>query len=152
MTIASGATAVNLANTYNAPVLVTGTFKANATSKAFVWGTTVKTGTVMAWLAATQLREDQPVPAPTGGVVRVKSVVLEAADYFGNLQWQKSADRSAWADVANATNTSLDVTSLYTNTPWFQVKVTSGTNAPAYSKWMQVTSQATASGTTFLMR
>ena len=55
-------------------------------------------------------------------------------------------------DVASATNTSLDVTALYTNTPWFQVKVTSGTNAPAYSKWMQVTSQGTASGTIILIR
>jgi hypothetical protein len=71
MTIASGATAVNLGNNDNAPVVISGTFKANATSKAFVWGTTVKTGTVYAWLAATQLRE-VPAPPLRGTVITIQ--------------------------------------------------------------------------------
>lgn len=93
-----------------------------------------------------------PAAAPTGGVVFVKSVVLGVRGYFGDLQWQKSADGSGWTDVAGATSTNLDVTALYTNTPWFQVKVTSGTNAPAYSQHMLVTSQEITRGTIFVMK
>lgn len=93
-----------------------------------------------------------PAAAPTGGVVRVKSVVLEVVEQFGDLQWQKSADGSSWTDVAGATGPDLDVTALYTNTPWFKVKATSGTNAPAYSKPMMVTSQAMLRGTIIMLR
>lgn len=59
-------------------------------------------------------------------------------------------DGSTWNNLAGQTATTLDVTTLYTNTPWFRVQVTSGENAPAYSTTMFVSSRVL--GTLFIIR
>jgi len=87
---------------------------------------------------------------PTGGVVGVQTVVLNTTA-MGILQWQKSANGSSWDDVTNATSTNLDVTALYTNTPWFQVRA-SGAGPDVFSTKMKVTSQAIANGTVITIR
>ena len=71
MTIASGATPVDMGNTYDAPTYVIGTFTANATTKSFVWGPTVRTGADLTWLAAVQIREVPP-PPPQGTVFSIQ--------------------------------------------------------------------------------
>ena len=89
---------------------------------------------------------------PTGGVVRVKTVELEVAGWDGTtLQWQKSVDGGTWDIVSGAQSAVLNVTALYTNTPYFRVNVTRGTDV-AYSTRMQVTSQTVPSGTVFMIR
>jgi hypothetical protein len=85
----------------------------------------------------------------TGGVVAVQSVVL-----YGTgspfVQWQKSADGSAWTDISGATSTNLDVTALYPNTPWFRVHVSGYDGPDAYSTRMKVTTQPIANGSVII--
>jgi hypothetical protein len=89
-------------------------------------------------------------PDPVGGGTIVKTIVLEVTNSVGVLQWQNSADNSTWNDVAGAMSSELDVTALYTNTPWFRVEASSaGTNA--YSTTLQVTSQGIAHGILFII-
>jgi len=95
---------------------------------------------------------DAPPPAPEGGGLAVKTVVLEVTNSVGSIQWQSSTNSSIWHDVTGATGTELDITALYTNTPWFRVETTSGTNAPAHSDTMQVTSYTVPSGTVIMIR
>ncbi len=93
-----------------------------------------------------------PIANPSVGAVGVQSVVLNVpTGSAGELQWQKSADGSTWTNVTGATDASLDVTALYTNTPWFQVHAVLG-SSDAYSKRMKVTSQAIANGTILTIR
>ncbi len=87
----------------------------------------------------------------TGGVVGVQTVVLSTTG-SPMLQWQKSANGSTWTDIFGAGNTNLDVTALYTNTPWFRVHVTGGDGSEADSTPMKVTSQAIANGTIITIR
>ena len=85
-----------------------------------------------------------------GGAIRPRTIVLEVTGCFGSFKWQSSANKSTWSDVAGATETYLDVTALYTNTPWFRVEATIGTNAPAYSDTMRVDStEGPSAGLTF---
>lgn len=88
---------------------------------------------------------------PVGGTVEVQSVVLKVTGYTGGLQWQKSANGSTWENVPGALASTLDVTSLYTNTPYFRTEVTFGAGT-TYSTRMMVTSQSVASGTIVTIR
>jgi len=93
-----------------------------------------------------------PTPPTSAGGLRANPIVLEATNTIGSLQWQKSADSVTWSDIASATSNSLDVTTLYTNTPWFHVVATMVGSPPVTSQWMKVTSQAIANGTIFTIR
>jgi hypothetical protein len=79
-----------------------------------------------------------PPPPSDGGTAGVKTVELEVTGSIGALQWQSSADGSNWDDLSGETAGVLDVTLLYPDTPWFQVKTTSGTNAAVYSTTMKI--------------
>ena len=88
---------------------------------------------------------------PVGGVVGVDTIKLKVTGYTGGLQWQKSADGGTWTNISGELSSNLDVTSLYTNTPYFRVAVTFGTGT-TYSTRMMVTSQPMGSGTLVLIR
>ena len=86
------------------------------------------------------------------GDVGVQTIVLNVpAGLADSLQWQKSADGGTWTNVSGATSTNLDVTALYTNTPWFKVHAFLG-GLDAYSKRMKVTTQDIPGGTIILIR
>jgi hypothetical protein len=70
-----------------------------------------------------------------GGTVRPK--IIEVTDTVGTIQWQASANGGTWSNLDGATNATLDVSALYTNTPWFRVEVSGTTNA-AYSTMIRV--------------
>ena len=108
-------------------------------------------------LSATDIAElyawsGEAPPASDAGGLRAKAIVLEATNTMGSLQWQKSADSAVWTNVAGATSNSLDVTTLYTNTPWFHVVATMVGSPPVTSQWMKVTAKQDASGTIITIR
>jgi len=96
--------------------------------------------------------ESAIAPPSEGGTVGVETIVLNVADNVGAIQWQSSSNNSTWNDVVGATFSTLDVTALWTNTPFFRVEATSGANAPAYSTTLEVTSQGAPYGTMILIR
>jgi len=90
--------------------------------------------------------------ASIAGVVGVNTIKLDVTGNVGALTWQASEDNSTWNDIDPAEiGTVLDVTSLYTNTPWFRVEAISGVTTN-YSAAMQVTSQETAQGMVIMIK
>ena len=101
----------------------------------------------VAWVAAAMITvaetPDVAGPGPDdssqeGGTVDVDFIKLNVAGFVGSIQWQASSNGSTFTNLPGATSFVLDVTELYGDTPWFRVKATSGTNAPAYSAAMNV--------------
>jgi len=86
------------------------------------------------------------VPPSEGGDTFADTITLVSTGTVGLLQWQQSANGSSWNDVGGATSSELDITALYTSTPWFRVEATSGTNAPAYTEPKQVTLENVSGG------
>jgi hypothetical protein len=76
-----------------------------------------------------------PTPTPAGGTVT--PVIIKVNDSVGGIQWQASQDGSTWSDLTGQAGSTLDISSLYTNTPWFRVKTTSGAEV-AYSTTLRV--------------
>jgi len=100
----------------------------------------------------TQLSVSGVAPDAVAGVVGVNTIKLDTTGSIGALTWQASEDNSTWNDIVPAEiGTVLDVTSLYTNTPWFRVEAISGVSTN-YSAAMQVTSQDTAQGTVIFIK
>ena len=83
--------------------------------------------------------EDAAPPSVAGGIC-VGTISLTVTGHVGSIQWQESANGSTWSDVSGATDTNLNVSALYTNTPWFRVEAINGGNPPDYSTTMEVTS------------
>jgi len=93
------------------------------------------------------------LPPSVGGEIFVETMTLGVTNEFVNIQWQKSTTGSTWDDIDGAKFSSLDITSLYTNTPLFRVEATSSTSAPAYSALMEISSENyVPSGTIILIR
>ena len=89
----------------------------------------------------------QPAQAVSGSVVKE----IKLAGYTGSIQWQKSANGSAWEDIPGATSATLDVSTLYTATPYFRAKVTTGVACSVYSSRTRVT-DTEYSGTVFVFQ
>ncbi len=100
----------------------------------------------------TQLSVSGVAPDADAGVVGVNTIKLDVTGSVGALTWQASEDNITWNDIIPLEIGSVvDVTSLYTNTPWFRVEAISGSTTN-YSAAMHVTSQGTAQGTVISIR
>jgi len=75
---------------------------------------------------------------------------LAVTGTVGALEWQKSPDGSTWSDIVGAVGPSVNVSDLYTNTPWFRVRAT--TTNTVYSKKAHVTDKSLPLGTVILVR
>jgi len=82
---------------------------------------------------------DSSIPS-VGGVVGVKTIELDVTGALGAIKWQASEDNIIWNDIVpEETGSTLDVTTLYPDTPWFRVEAITSVST-SYSTTMKVTS------------